>query len=228
MAKFLITPTVQNRVVISARLGAGALATRMSDVDVGKPVKLVGDSQYNLVAAADAIEGVVTSIETGVYDGFVLGGVQSKGYINATPGASIDYEFVVADMLRITDGMNIAAVGFDRWRIDILQKELTRAGVELPLVECGQGFKDMSPALDALEGALLNGTIRHGLHPVLTMCAANAAVDSDPAGNRKLTKQKSTGRIDGMVALAMAFAVTAKEDAEAAYHGQVVYDLNMA
>jgi len=151
-----------------------------------------------------------------------------QGYINATPGASIDYEFVVADMLRITDGMNIAAVGFDRWRIDILQKELTRAGVELPLVECGQGFKDMSPALDALEGALLNGTIRHGLHPVLTMCAANAAVDSDPAGNRKLTKQKSTGRIDGMVALAMAFAVTAKEDAEAAYHGQVVYDLNMA
>lgn len=84
MAKFLITPTVQNQVVISARLGAGALATRMSDVDVGKPVKLVGDSQYNLVAAADAIEGVVTSIETGVYDGFVLGGVQSKGYINAT------------------------------------------------------------------------------------------------------------------------------------------------
>lgn len=151
-----------------------------------------------------------------------------QGYINATPGASIDYEFVVADMLRITEGMNIAAVGFDRWRIDILQKELTRAGVELPLVECGQGFKDMSPALDALEGALLNGTIRHGLHPVLTMCAANAAVDSDPAGNRKLTKQKSTGRIDGMVALAMAFAVTAKEEAETAYHGQVVYDLNVA
>ena len=100
MAKFLITPTVQNQVVISARLGAGALATRMSDVDVGKPVKLVGDSQYNLVAAADAIEGVVTSIETGVYDGFVLGGVQSKGYINAT-----------AYGLQATPGIGVITVG---------------------------------------------------------------------------------------------------------------------
>ena len=84
MAKFLITPTTQNEVIRTVRLGGNALATRFSDNDVGKAVKLAADSQYNLVAAADAIEGVVTSVETNLYDGFYLGGIQTKGYVNAT------------------------------------------------------------------------------------------------------------------------------------------------
>ena len=84
MAKFLITPTTQNQITVTARLGGNALATRANDNDVGKGVKLVGDSNYGLLAAADAIEGVITSVETGVYDGYSLGGVQSKGYLNAT------------------------------------------------------------------------------------------------------------------------------------------------
>ena len=84
MAKFLITPTTQNQITVTARLGANALATRANDNDVGKGVKLVGDSNYGLLAAADAIEGVITSVETGVYDGYSLGGVQTKGYIDAT------------------------------------------------------------------------------------------------------------------------------------------------
>jgi phage terminase large subunit-like protein len=71
----------------------------------------------------------------------------------------------------------------------------------------GQGFQSMSPALRDLESALLNKRIAHGGHPVLTMCAANATVQADPAGNRKLSKIKSRGRIDGMVALAMAMSV---------------------
>ena len=84
MAKFLITPTTQNQITVTARLGGNALATRANDNDVGKGVKLVGDSNYGLLAAADAIEGVITSVETGIYDGYSLGGVQSKGYIYAT------------------------------------------------------------------------------------------------------------------------------------------------
>jgi phage terminase large subunit-like protein len=65
----------------------------------------------------------------------------------------------------------------------------------------------MSPALRDLEAAILAGNLVHGGHPVLSMCAANAVVKTDDAGNRKLTKAKSTGRIDGMVALAMAMSV---------------------
>ena len=84
MAKFLITPTTQNQITVTARLGGNAAGTRANDNDVGKGVKLVGDSNYGLLAAVDAIEGVITSVETGVYDGYSLGGVQSKGYIDAT------------------------------------------------------------------------------------------------------------------------------------------------
>ena len=84
MPKFLITPTTQNQITVTARLGGNAAGTRANDNDVGKGVKLVGDSNYGLLAAADAIEGVITSVETGVYDGYSLGGVQSQGYIDAT------------------------------------------------------------------------------------------------------------------------------------------------
>ena len=84
MAKFLITPTTQNQVTVTARIGGNAAGTRCNDNDVGKGVKLVGDSNYGLLSAGDAIEGVITSAETGIYDGYTLGGVQSKGYINAT------------------------------------------------------------------------------------------------------------------------------------------------
>jgi len=62
----------------------------------------------------------------------------------------------------------------------------------------------MAGAVDALEALALQERLRHGMHPVLTMCASNATVVADPAGNRKLEKAKSSGRIDGMVALAMA------------------------
>lgn len=77
----------------------------------------------------------------------------------------------------------------------------------------GQGFRDMSPAVDVLEACVINGRLRTGGHPVLTMCALNAVVDQDPAGNRKMAKDKSSGRIDGAVALAMALR-RAKEHME--------------
>jgi phage terminase large subunit-like protein len=65
----------------------------------------------------------------------------------------------------------------------------------------------MSPAIRALEERLLGGKLKHGAHPVLTMCAANAIVVKDPSENRKFTKSKASGRIDGMQALAMSVGV---------------------
>lgn len=62
----------------------------------------------------------------------------------------------------------------------------------------------MTPALDALEHALIESRVRHGGNPVLRMCAQNAVATRDAAGNRKLDKAKATGRIDGLVAMAMA------------------------
>lgn len=135
---------------------------------------------------------------------------QKQGFLKTTPGASVDYEVVARDIAEIVADLNITGIAFDRWRIDLLKKEFTEIGLDLPLIEHGQGFKDMSPALDAVEAEFLNGRACHGMHPVLTMCAAGAVVSKDPAGNRKLDKSKATARIDGMVALAMAFGAASK------------------
>ena len=137
-----------------------------------------------------------------------------QGYMQTTPGQTVDYEYVAQDVATIFQPLNVQTIAYDRWRIDIFRKELSNIGVELPLIEHGQGFKDMSSAIDALESELLNERIAHGNHPVLTMCAANAVITKDAAGNRKLDKAKATGRIDGLVALAMAFGAFTKEMAE--------------
>jgi phage terminase large subunit-like protein len=132
-----------------------------------------------------------------------------QGFIRTTPGKVIDYAFVARDIGEICGGLDLVKLGFDRWRMDRLQKELEAAGIVLPLEPFGQGYQSMSPAIDALEADLLIERIRHGGNPVLAMCAANAVAVSDPAGNRKLDKAKATGRIDGLVALAMAEGVEA-------------------
>lgn len=129
-----------------------------------------------------------------------------EGFLRTTPGATVDYEFVIADIIDFLNEheIDLDKLAFDRWRIDVFKKECERAGVELPLVEFGQGFKDMSPAIDILEADLLNARLRHGNHPLLSMAAANAVDTKDPADNRKLDKMKSTGRIDPLQALCMA------------------------
>lgn len=139
----------------------------------------------------------------------------SQGYIETTPGKSIQYEWVAARLYDLHQAHPFRRIGFDRWNFRHLKPWLVRAGFSQEQIEgeaaifheFGQGFASMSPALRTLEGLLLNEEIAHGGHPVLTMCAANATVQADPAGNRKLSKIKSHGRIDGMVALAMAVAV---------------------
>jgi phage terminase large subunit-like protein len=133
-----------------------------------------------------------------------------QGLLRTTPGASVDYEHVATDIAEILADLDVQAISFDRWRIDLLKKEFDRLGVDLPLVEWGQGYKDMAPALDALEAELLNGRIAHGGNPLLTWCAANAVVTKDPTGARKLDKAKATGRIDGLQALAMAMGVASR------------------
>ncbi|ELW8974585.1 TPA: terminase large subunit [Yersinia enterocolitica] len=137
-----------------------------------------------------------------------------QGWLRTTPGSFVDYDFVVKDIAQIISDFDISAIAFDRWRIEILKKAADLIGLTLPLVQFGQGFKDMAPALDTLEAALLNGKMRHGMHPVLTMCAGNAVVVKDAASNRKIDKAKATGRMDGMVALAMATGAAGGDVAE--------------
>ena len=135
-----------------------------------------------------------------------------QGFITLTPGASVDYAFVAARLCAWCDDYNVVQIPFDRWRIDVLKAELSRMDRELPLEPFGQGYKDMTPALDTLASVVSEGKLRHGGNPVLNMCASNAVATSDPAGNKKLDKSKATGRIDGLVALAMAMGAAAGSD----------------
>lgn len=146
-----------------------------------------------------------------------------QGYLRTTPGATVDYGFVAQEMAEILADVNIQAIAYDRWRIDIFKRELERIGIELPLIPHGQGFRDMAGALDSLEAELLNGRIAHGNHPVLSMCAANAITEKDPAGNRKLSKSKATGRIDGLQAMAMGFGAAATAEEAFSFDGVIHY-----
>jgi phage terminase large subunit-like protein len=138
------------------------------------------------------------------------------GFLQAAPGKSVDYRFVAGHLRSVCDFLDVRKIAFDRWGFKHLRPWLIEAGftekeIDERFEEFGQGYQSMSPALRELEGDILNGRIAHGNHPVLTMCAANAVVQADPAGNRKLAKDKSSGRIDGMVALAMAVGVAPTE-----------------
>jgi phage terminase large subunit-like protein len=131
-----------------------------------------------------------------------------QGYLEAPQGFSINFGYVAERIAQLAQQFKIEAIAADRWNLKQLIARLVEQGykeafLEEWIVPHGQGFKDMSPAVNVLEEALLGSRLQHGLHPVLTYNAASAVVDKDAAENRKFYKNKSTGRIDGIVALAM-------------------------
>ena len=135
-----------------------------------------------------------------------------EGTLQTCPGKTVDYSFVAMFLAKFIQTNNVRKIGFDRWNFRHLRPWLERAGISEAtideiFVDTGQGYKTMSPALRDLETMILNQRIQHGDHPVLTMCAMNTTIKTDEVGNRKPDKIKSHGRIDGMVALAMAAAV---------------------
>ena len=135
-----------------------------------------------------------------------------QGFLKTTPGPSITYEYVAHHLRELFTIHNIKKLAFDRWNMVALKPWLEKAGfsaamIEDRFVEFGQGTKSMSPALRTLEEVLRNKQLAHGNHPVLAMCAACAVVEGKDDANRKLSKNKSSGRIDGLVALAMAMGV---------------------
>jgi phage terminase large subunit-like protein len=136
---------------------------------------------------------------------------RDQGFLETTPGPAIEYEWVAARLREVFDRYKVVAMAFDRYNMRHLKPWLEKAGfteAELEkFIDFGQGFISMSPAIRELESMLLGGKLKHGKHPVLEMCARNATTVQDPAENRKFVKAKSSGRIDGMVALAMAVGV---------------------
>ncbi|WP_219061427.1 terminase TerL endonuclease subunit [Pseudomonas sp. UMAB-08] len=151
------------------------------------------------------------------------------GFLETCPGRAIEYDFVAEYLRTVFDRCDVQVINFDRYNMRFLKPCLIRAGFseeELSRFhEFGQGFQSMSPALREFESMLLAKKLRHGMHPVLTMCSANAVTVTDPAGGRKFTKSKATGRIDGMVALAMAVSAASSGEAEEDSKGDIAHYL---
>jgi phage terminase large subunit-like protein len=116
-----------------------------------------------------------------------------EGLLLTTPGRAQNYDYVARFMREIFDRCTVRTVAFDRAYMRFLRPCLERAGFteeELSrFVEFGQGYLSMGPAIRMLEERLLSKSLKHGNHPVLQMCAANAAVVTDDANNRKFTKK---------------------------------------
>lgn len=137
---------------------------------------------------------------------------RTAGHLETTPGRAISKLHVLHRISEICAMYDAQEIGYDRWRIEDLKMLMEQEGISLPpLNPFGQGFKDMAPALDEFERRLVNGQLKHNNNPVMTWCAANAVVSSDPAGNRKVAKDKATGRVDGIVAAVMATGLTIRK-----------------
>lgn len=137
--------------------------------------------------------------------------------IYAPPGDTLNYD-LICQFLRETlaaEGIPVHQVHFDRYRIDVFKAAAQRQGFaqDAEFKDCGQGFVSMGPRIDALETALLERKVRHGMQPVLTLAAAHAVMEIDNVGNKRLTKKKSAQKIDALVALVMsAWPLVAPEE----------------
>lgn len=147
---------------------------------------------------------------------------RDAGHLLVTAGRAINKLAVVKQAAEIAALYDLQALAYDRWRIEDVKMLCDQEGISLPLVPFGQGFKDMAPAVDEYERRLLDRQLRHRGNPVMTWCAANAVVVTDPAGNRKVAKEKATGRVDGTVASIMATgsSMTRQENGPSVYENR--------
>lgn len=126
---------------------------------------------------------------------------EKQGFINTTEGNVVHYAFIEEFINRLGEIYNIREIAYDRWNASMFVQALQDDG--FTMVPFGQGFKDMSAPTKELMRLVLDHKIQHGGHPVLRWNMDNAYVRTDPAGNLKIDKERSTEKVDGAVALVM-------------------------
>lgn len=127
---------------------------------------------------------------------------EKQGYIMSTEGNVIHYDFIEKFIMDLSEKYHILEIAVDRWNATHVIQNLEDNG--LTMVPFGQGFASMSAPTKEFYRLLMEGKIIHGGHPVMRWMAGNVVVDTDPAGNIKVTKAKSKEKIDGIVAAIMA------------------------
>ena len=126
----------------------------------------------------------------------------AQGFIEATPGNVVDYGAIEQRILADAALFQVKEIAYDPWNATHIALRLQDEGAAM--VEFRQGFRSMSAPTRELEKLIVSKKLAHGGNPVTRWMAANVAVAQDPAGNLKPAKDKSTERIDGIVALIMA------------------------
>lgn len=127
---------------------------------------------------------------------------ERQGYLKTTEGNVVHYGFIRSFINELGTRYNIREIAHDRWNAAMMVQELEEDG--FTMIPFGQGFRDMSPPTKELMRLVLEHKINHGGHPVLRWNMDNAFVKTDPAGNLKIDKEKSTEKVDGAVAMVMA------------------------
>ncbi len=142
---------------------------------------------------------------------------ERQGFLHTTEGNVVHYGFIEQYILKLGERFNIREIAYDRWNATMMVQTLEDDG--FTMVPFGQGFRDMSPPTKELMRIVLERKLNHGGHPVLRWNMDNAFVCTDPAGNLKIDKEKSTEKVDGAVALVMALDRAIKNQG-----GESVYD----
>lgn len=127
---------------------------------------------------------------------------EKQGYIMSTEGNVIHYDFIEKFIIYLSEKYHILEIAVDRWNATQMIQNLEGEG--FTIVPFGQGFSSMSAPTKEFYRLLMDGRIIHGGNPVLRWMAGNVVIDTDPAGNIKVTKAKSKEKIDGIVAAIMA------------------------
>lgn len=126
---------------------------------------------------------------------------ERQGFLQTTEGNVVHYGYIEKFIERLGERFNIREIAFDRWGAVQMVQNLENMG--FTVVPFGQGFKDMSPPTKELMKLTLEEKLAHGGHPVLRWMMDNIYIRTDPAGNIKADKEKSTEKIDGAIATIM-------------------------
>ena len=127
---------------------------------------------------------------------------RDQGLLMATEGNTTDFKFIEAEILALAARFVVTELAYDRTFAGEIVRNLQDEG--LSLVEFGQGFLSMGPASAEFLRLLIGRELQHGGNPIATWCASNVSVRKDPAGNEKPDKERSTEKIDAIVAAVMA------------------------
>lgn len=139
----------------------------------------------------------------------------AEGALIATPGNVLDYDYVISRVEWAAEQFKLERLAIDRWNSTQIAIQLNERGI--PAYLMGQGFASLSAPSKELERLVLSGTYDHGGHPVARWCAGNVAIATDPAGNIKPAKDKSTERIDVIAAKVNALGAALMEEAPKSY-----------